>query len=114
MIDPDEAWMLEDISDDVYGLWEVDWSLNTRGFPQGSESRVALLESLLRKGLIEVRFGRLGDLSPVLSDEDALLLIRDPSAWLPRKTPDQPITSVTTSKLADKTIIETQMRDDQN
>ena len=92
-----EAELLNDISDDVYGLWEVDWFFNGR-FPEWElDQRIDLLSSIVKRGLIDVFFGRMGtDLTP-LPPNAALNAVRNPTNWQPREPLEEPVLHVMTS-----------------
>ena len=87
----DEAALLDDNSDDSYGLWEVDWWFNRVHPDWPHAQRVEMVASLVRRGLLDVFFGRLGLESPPLSAEAALYALGEPQHWAPRTSRQQPV-----------------------
>ena len=87
----DEAALLDDNSDDSYGLWEVDWWFNRVHPDWPHTQRAEMVESLVRRGLLDVFFGRLGLESPPLSAEAALDALGEPQHWVPRTSREQPV-----------------------
>lgn len=93
----DEVALLDANSDDWYGLWEVDWWFNGV-HPGWSHARKAeMVASLVRRGLIDVFFGRLGLESPPLNEDAAREALSEPQHWAPRTSPDDAVYHVSTS-----------------
>jgi hypothetical protein len=95
----DEWALLDDVADDWYGLWEVDWWFNGVHPDWPFESRLAYLSDLVRRKLIDVFFGRLGKERPALDVNDAVEAISLPEAWLPRADISEAVYHVSTSEL---------------
>jgi hypothetical protein len=96
-ITEDEGALLDDIADDWYGLWEVDWWFNGAHPDWSFERRQAFFSDLVRRGLIETFFGRLGRESRALEVSVALEAISLPKAWLPRADIEDAVYHVSTS-----------------
>ena len=97
MIGEYEAKLLDDHSDDFYGLWEFDWQLNTDGFDADRQKRIALLRSLVGAGFIELYFGPFRDAPHPLPLGEALAAIDEPSSWLPPSDAEQEVYYLATS-----------------
>jgi hypothetical protein len=80
----DEWALLDDVADDWYGLWEVDWWFNAAHPDWPFESRRDYLADLVGRGLIEIFFGTLGKESPPIEESAARAAISRPETWLPR------------------------------
>jgi hypothetical protein len=93
----DEWALLDDVADDWYGLWEVDWWFNAVHPDWSFESRLAFLCDLMRRGLVETFLGRLGKESPALEVNIAVEAISRPQAWLPRADVGDAVFHVSTS-----------------
>jgi hypothetical protein len=93
----DEAALLDDNSDDSYGLWEVDWWFNRVHPDWPHTQRVQMVASLVGRGLLDVFFGRLGFECLPLSAEAALDALGEPQHWAARTSREQPVYHVSTS-----------------
>lgn len=93
----DEWAILDDVSDDWYGLWEVDWWFNGVHPEWPFELRSAFLSDLVQRGLIEIFFGPLGQESPALEESVAIEAISHSEAWLPRAGISDAVYHVSTS-----------------
>ncbi|MCY7280440.1 MAG: hypothetical protein LH610_05995 [Sphingomonas bacterium] len=77
------------VSDDVYGLWEVDWWFNSNHPHCDSEERAGHLLTAVRRGWVDVYFGSMRDRLAPLSLEVAEANITDWSNWKPPENADQ-------------------------
>lgn len=94
---PDEWALLDDVADDWYGLWEVDWWFNAVHPEWPFATRLTFLSDLVQRGLVELFFGRLGIESPPLEESAALEVISHADVWLPRADTSDPVYHVSTS-----------------
>lgn len=77
----DEWAILDDVSDDWYGLWEVDWWFNAVHPDWPWQQRATYVVDLVQRGLLDVFSGRADD--GVLEQDEALRIIKASSNWLP-------------------------------
>lgn len=92
---------LNEVSDDVYGLWEADWAMNSLGFMSSRKERALFIARLICDGLLEMRFGRLGTEGlPTVPIGSCGAILDDPTNWRPRKNRDQNVYSVTATDRA--------------
>jgi hypothetical protein len=93
----EEAALLDTNSDDVYGLWEVDWWFNGSHPTWEKGQRIDLLCSVVNRQLVDVFFGKMGtDLVP-LPIGAALKAVRNWENWSPREHIVQPVYHVMTN-----------------
>jgi hypothetical protein len=92
----DEWAILDDNSDDWYGLWEVDWWFNAVHPDWPSKQRVAYLIDLVQRGLLEMFTGRAED--ALLAQAAAIEALQNPPNWLPPTDDNQPTYHVSTTK----------------
>jgi hypothetical protein len=90
--------LLDDVSDDVYGLWEVDWFFN--GFRPTWEGakRIELLADLIMHELVDVFFGRMEDDLDPLPRKSALTAVRNWDNWRSPEGADPPVYLVMTNE----------------
>jgi hypothetical protein len=100
----DEAALLDDNSDDWYGLWEVDWWFNGVHPDWPHTQRAEMVGSLVQRELMEVFFGRLGLESQPMSAEAALDALAKPQHWAPRTSPEQAVYHVSTSSKGNRAL----------
>ena len=94
---PEMAALLADVSDDAYGLWEIDWFFNGRCPTWDATQRIELLSDLVKRGFVDVFFGRMEDNLPQLPLAAAVDVIRKWENWGPREPLEQPVYHVMTS-----------------
>ena len=92
----DERAILDDNSDDWYGLWEVDWWFNAAQPDWPWKQRSAYMTDLVQRGLMEV-YARPAD-EAVLDRKDALEVIQKSSNWLPPTDDNEPAYRVSTTE----------------
>jgi hypothetical protein len=95
----DEWALLDDVADDWYGLWEVDWWFNSVHPDWPFERRLAYLSDLVRRELIEVFFGSRGKERPALDVNVAIEAISRSEAWSPRADITEAVYHVSTRDL---------------
>jgi hypothetical protein len=93
----DEARLLDDTADDVYGLWEVDWWFNGDRPQWVREQRTAFVLNLVEQGLIDVFFGPLGMGGEPLDLSAALETLRIPESWRPPEPDTESVYQVMTN-----------------
>ena len=91
--------LLNDLNDDWYGLWEVDWYFNGRHPEWPHEKRTAFFSDLVHRGLIELFHGPLWTKRPPLDPAAAVQALADPAVWAPPNDDDAPGYYVTTSPI---------------
>ena len=82
---PEKIALLDDVSDDAYGLWEVDWFFNSHCPHWSAAQRVELLAEVVQDELIDVFFGKLGENLPPLPRASALTAVCRWENWGPRE-----------------------------
>jgi len=91
ILTPEKIALLDDVSDDAYGLWEVDWFFNGHCPTWSAAQRIELLSDIVKHELIDVYFGRLGaDLAP-LPRASALTAVCNFDNWGPREPLQEPV-----------------------
>ena len=95
----DELSLLDDVSDDAYGLWEVDWFFNGKCSQLDAGHRIEFLAALVEQGFIDVFFGRMGQIIAPLPSTDALVAVGHWDNWRPPETIDAPVYQVMTGEV---------------
>lgn len=97
ILSQDQLALLNDISDDWYGLWEIDWFFNGAhpGWP--FEARNAFLSALVSEELIKIFYGRISKGCERLEIASAMNIIQNKVSWAPREDTDDPSFYATTS-----------------
>lgn len=83
----DEWAILDDVSDDWYGLWEVDWWFNAVHPDWPWEQRATCVVDLVQRGLLAVFSGPAED--AVIGQDAAIKIIQASSNWLPPSNDSQ-------------------------
>lgn len=94
----DEWALLDDNSDDWYGLWEVDWWFNSVTPDWSFPDRAEFVASLVRRGLLEVFFGRIGVERPPLQTDEAERALAVAANWQPFSDIEKAVYHISTSE----------------
>jgi hypothetical protein len=94
----DEWALLDQNADDWYGLWEVDWWFNGVYPDWPFDRRAEFVSSLVRRGLMEVFYGRLGLERPPLETKAADAALAVPVNWKARSDIEEPVYHISTSE----------------
>lgn len=75
--------ILDLLSDDWYGLWEVDWEFNKYEPVLTPGDRISVIVDLLRDGLVELRFAKLDQMRETgpIAPSDAVLIVGEYRNW---------------------------------
>ncbi len=92
----DEWAILDDVSDDWYGLWEVDWWFNAVHPDWPWEQRSTYVAHLVQRGLLDIFSGPADD--AVLGQDAALKIIQASSNWFPPNNDSQLAYRVSTTE----------------
>jgi len=94
LLSDDEAALLNDVSDDEYGLWELKGSVP----PDGRAELISLLVSAIESGYVDVFAGQFGGERQKLPAAAAIRCVEDWGNWEHREPP-QEVFGVMTSAL---------------
>lgn len=92
------ADLLDSHSDDVYGLWEVDWWFNGQCPTWNKERRIEFFTDVVERQLVDVFFGPMRDELNPLPMELAVVALGTWDNWSPRCPLDQPVYHVMTNE----------------
>ena len=98
--------LADEFTDDWYGLYEFDWTLNSLGFEPSPSARLVVLERLIVSGVMELYFSswdQLREAKP-LPTVEALSAISDFANWEPPTSRGAQLYVMTTSSVGEALI----------